>query len=133
MHTNWELNQAQTRSIAIDATPSSVHEFMSAPGNIPRWAPKFATEVHRDGERWIATSARGDAEIVVDSHPSARTVDILSAADRTRGAFARVLPNGSGCEVLFTLFFAADASAEAIATQMTIVDEELAAISHHVG
>ncbi len=62
------------------------------------------------------------------SHPAARTVDILSADDQTRGAFARVIPNGQMSEVLFTLFFAPGTPEEAIDAQMAIVDDELARI-----
>lgn len=50
------------------------------------------------------------------------------AADRTRGAFCRVLPNGGGSEFLFTLFFQRGASELAIGQQMSVVEEELRAV-----
>lgn len=128
MPINVVFNRSETRSIAIDAPPHQVHRFIADPVNIPRWAPAFATAISPSGEHWIATTSRGDAKIVVASNRDAGTVDILSAADRTRGAFARVIPNGPASEVLFTLFFEPDTPAEAIAAQMTVVEDELTRI-----
>lgn len=128
MPTISTFNRSATRTLAIDASPHQVHQFIADPVNIPRWAPAFATAVRPRGERWVATTSGGDAEIVVASHPAARTVDILSADDQTRGAFARVIPNGQMSEVLFTLFFAPGTPEEAIDAQMAIVDDELARI-----
>jgi hypothetical protein len=132
MTTDLAFRRSETRSIAIDAPPHRVHRFIADAVNIPRWAPAFATAIHASGKHWIATSSRGDAEIVVASNPDAGTVDILSADDSTRGAFARVIPNGSVSEVLFTLFFEPGTPEEAVATQMNVVDDELARISQLV-
>jgi hypothetical protein len=105
---------------------------MAEATNSPRWAPAFATAIRPSGEYWVATTPRGDAEIVVASQPDAGTVDLLSAADPTRGAFARVIPNGPVSEVLFTLFFEPGTPEEAIAAQMIVVEDELASISRLV-
>jgi hypothetical protein len=128
MPTNLTLNRSETRSIAIDAPPDTVHRFIADPINIPRWAPAFATAIRPSDEHWIATTERGEAEIIVASNRESRTLDILSAADRTRGAFARVISNGAGSEVLFTLFFEPGTPEPAVTAQMTVVDEELASI-----
>ena len=128
MHTNLEFNRSETRSVAIDAPPERVHQFMADATNIPRWAPAFATAIRPSDKHWIATTDNGEAEIVVASSPDSGTLDILSAADRTRGAFARVISNGPGSEVLFTLFFEPGTPEQAVTAQMTVVDDELANI-----
>ena len=128
MHTTLQLNRSETRSIAIDAPPERVHRFIADPINIPRWAPAFATAIRPNDAHWIATTERGETEIIVASHPESGTLDILSAADRTRGAFARVISNGAGSEVLFTLFFDPGTPEQAVTAQMTVIDEELASI-----
>jgi hypothetical protein len=46
----------------------------------------------------------------------------------TRGLFARVLPNGDGSEVVFTLLFAPDTPEDAVAAQMLTLETELAAV-----
>jgi uncharacterized protein YndB with AHSA1/START domain len=132
MPTNVEFKRSETRSIAIDAPPERVHRFIADPANIPRWAPAFATAVRPSGGHWVATSSRGDAEIVVAGNAHAGTLDILSAGDATRGAFTRVIPNGPASEVLFTLFFERGTPEETIAAQMTVVEDELARINQLV-
>ena len=132
MHTNTAFKRCETRSLAIDASPGRVHRFMADAANIPSWAPAFATAIRPSGEHWIATSSRGEVEIVVAGHRDAGTVDILSADDTTRGAFARVIPNGPVSEVLFTLFFEPGTPEEAIAAQMAVVEEELTRIAQLV-
>ena len=132
MSTNTEFKRSETRSITVDAPPQQVHRFIADPVNIPRWAPSFASAISPSGTRWIATTSQGDAEIVVASNRDAGTVDILSAADQTRGAFSRVIPNGSLSEVLFTLFFEPTTPEEAIAGQMAVVVDELTRIRQMV-
>jgi uncharacterized protein YndB with AHSA1/START domain len=132
MSIDVEFKRSETRSIAIDAPPHEVHRYIADPANIPRWAPAFATAIRPRGEHWVTTSSRGDAEIVVASNRDVGTVDILSAADRTRGAFVRVIPNGTLSEVLFTLFFEPGTPEESIVAQMTVVDDELARIGQQV-
>jgi uncharacterized protein YndB with AHSA1/START domain len=128
MRTNSKFNRSETRSIAIDAPPERVHRFIADATNIPRWAPAFATAIHPGDTHWVATTERGEAEIIVASNPDSGTLDILSAADRTRGAFARVISNGPGSEVLFTLFFEPGTPEQTVTAQMTVVDDELANI-----
>jgi hypothetical protein len=132
MPINTAFKRCETRSIAIDAPPRRVHRFIADAANIPRWAPAFATAVRPRSDHWIATTPRGDAEIVVASNPEAGTVDILSAGDVTRGAFMRVIPNGPVSEVLFTLLFEAGTPEEAVAAQMIVVEEELATVDQLV-
>ena len=128
MLTTSELKRSETRSIAIDAPPEEVHRFVADATNIPRWAPAFATAIRPSDKNWVVTTECGEAEIVLASNPQSRTLDILSADDRTRGAFARVISNGPGSEVLFTLFFEPGTPEQAVAAQMSVVDGELASI-----
>jgi uncharacterized protein YndB with AHSA1/START domain len=128
MSTNAEFKRSETRSIAIEAPPQQVYRFIADATNIPRWAPAFATAISPRGEHWVASTPGGDAEVVVISHQDAGTVDIVSADDQTRGAFARVIPNGPLSEVLFTLFFEPETPEEAIVAQMSVVEDELTSI-----
>jgi uncharacterized membrane protein len=128
MPTILELQRSETRSIAIDAPPEEVHRFIADATNLPRWAPAFAAAIRPNRNHWVVSTPGGEAEIVVASNPESGTLDILSAADRTRGAFARVISNGPGSEVLFTLFFEPGTPEQAVVAQMTVVDDELANI-----
>jgi|GEM_PF-5170761 len=124
MQTNTPL-AAATRTISIAATPDDVLSFIADPHNLPRWAPDFAQAVQPAGEDWLIDQGEQQARISVRVSREAGTVDLLRAADRTRGAFTRVIPNGTGSEYIFTLFFDSNVDDAAIARQMTIVETEL--------
>lgn len=119
---------AETRSISIPAAPGIVHGYVSDAGNLPRWAPAFAAEVRRCGEHWTVTRGEIEFDVAVLADRERGTIDVVSAADPSRGAYLRVLPNGEGSELLFTLFFARGTPRHAIDGQMATVDAELAAV-----
>ncbi len=127
MHTN--LQQAHTRSIAIDAGPETVVAFVSDPDNLPRWAPAFAPAItRRDGQLLVRRHDGGEFAIVVEVDRRGGTVDFVAAEDHSRGAFTRVLPNGDGSEYALTLFFDPATQPGAVARQLAVVDDELAAV-----
>jgi hypothetical protein len=105
-----------------------VHAYLADPSNLPGWAPAFASSVKPSGTSWLIS--RDDAEFAIDVVVDFRsgTVDFGAAGDHARGLFARVLPNGSGSEVVFTLMFAPDTPEDAVTAQMLTLETELAAV-----
>jgi hypothetical protein len=107
--------------ISIDRDWRDVYDFASKPENMPLWATGLASGLEPDGNDWVATGVLGDVRVsflppnefgVLD-----HTVTIESGL-RVYNAL-RVVPNGDGCEVMFTLLrlpgttdeqFAADAA-----------------------
>jgi hypothetical protein len=107
--------------ISIDRDWRDVYDFASKPENMPLWASGLASGLEPDGEDWIATGVLGMVRVsfvppnefgVID-----HTVTIESGL-RVYNAL-RVVPNGDGCEIMFTLLrlpgmtdeqFAADAA-----------------------
>jgi hypothetical protein len=124
MHTTLQ-SHAETRSISIAAPPATVLALVGDPRRLPEWAPAFARGVQPDGDAWLIDTGAGQARIAVRVSPEHGTVDLVSAADPTRGAFSRVLHNDGGSEYLFTLFFPDGTPDAAIATQMATVEDEL--------
>src|SRR5829696_1397705 len=118
----------ESRSITIAAPPATVFDFVADARNLPVWAPAFASAVRPDGDRWIVTSDAGEFPILVRASAEHGTVDLVSAADRDRGAFSRVLPNDDGAEYQFTLFFPDWTDEAAVERQMTTVEQELEAV-----
>jgi hypothetical protein len=121
-------DSAETRSISIDAPPAAVLALVGDPRRLPEWAPAFARGVQRDGDDWLIDTADGQARITVRVSPEHGTVDLLRAADPTRGAFSRVVPNNEGSEFVFTLLFPDGTTETAVARQMATVEEELEAV-----
>ncbi len=120
--------RTESRSITIAAPPATVFGYVADPRNLPVWAPAFASAVRPDGDRWIVTNDAGEFPIVVRASAENGTVDLVSAADRDRGAFSRVLRNGDGAEYQFTLFFPDGTDEATVEGQMTTVEGELEAV-----
>jgi hypothetical protein len=107
--------------ISIDHDWQEVYDFAARPENMPLWASGLASGLEPDGPDWIASGVLGRVRVsfvppnefgVLD-----HTVTIESGL-RVYNAL-RVVPNGEGCEVMFTLLrlpgmtddqFAADAA-----------------------
>jgi uncharacterized protein YndB with AHSA1/START domain len=118
-------NRSETRQISIDAPPGAVLDLVGDARTLPRWAPDFATSVRPDGEHWVIND-QAAIDVVVDR--TRGTVDIVSVEDPRRGAFTRVVPNASGSEYLFTLFFPDGTPEDAVTRQMATVERELRTI-----
>ena len=98
--------KAQTISVFIAATPARIYEFASNPGNLPLWVPSFCKSVeHLDGEWFVQSPAGRVAFSFVRANDLGvldHTVAFPSGATTTNAM--RVIPNGDGGEMLFTLF-----------------------------
>jgi hypothetical protein len=119
---------AETRSVAIAAPPAAVLALVGDARRLPDWAPRFARAVEPHGDDWLIDDGANRFPIAVRVSSEHGTVDLVSPADPTRGAFTRVLPSAGGSEYLFTLFFGHDADPAAIAEQMATVETELEAV-----
>lgn len=122
------MKRAETRSISIAALPAGVHGYLADAQNLPEWAPSFATAVRACSGHWVVIQGDVEIDVAILADRDRGTVDIVSAADHARGAFLRVLPNGQGSELLFTLLFAHDTPEHQIDAQMVTVENELAAV-----
>lgn len=123
------LGRAETRTISISAPPVQVFDYLSDAHRLPEWAPAFARAVaHEHDNIWRVRSDAGERRAAVRTARTHGVVDIVSADSPNRGLFARVVPNLSGSELIFSLFFPEGTDPAAIEAQMATVDQELAAV-----
>jgi hypothetical protein len=115
---------SHTASISIEAAPDAVIDVIADPTRLPEWAPDFARAVRTDGEHWIVENDAGELPIRVRVDRALGVVDLL-ARDAEVGAFSRVIPNATGSELLFTVFFADGTPSEQIAAQRRVIAAEL--------
>lgn len=120
-----DLARAETRTLSIAAAPARVVGYLDDPRNLPEWAPAFATEVRVAGEEIVVNPGPAEMRMKLMTAAQAGTVDLVAAAAPRLGVFMRVLPNGEGSEVLFTLFFPDGTPEDAVEQQMAEVEAEL--------
>ena len=98
--------RADTQAITIQACPEKVVQFLADPANLPRWAVGFARSVRQDGGDWVVSTGTAELGLRLVSDERLGVIDfILSPAPGVEGvAASRVIPNGEGCEYVFTQF-----------------------------
>jgi uncharacterized protein YndB with AHSA1/START domain len=120
--------RSETRTISIATPPATVLDLVGDPLQLPRWAPAFAGAVRPAGDDWLVAGAAGEARVAVRVARAQGTVDIVAARRPSEGAFTRVIPNGDGSELIFTLCFPDGTAEPAIEQQMAVVEDELRAV-----
>jgi hypothetical protein len=116
--------------IGIERNWREVYDYAAEPENMPLWASGLASGLTRDGAGWVAAGPLGEIRVrfaprndfgVLDHH--------VTMADGTGVDNAlRVVPNGSGCEVMFTLLKLPDMDDERFAADAAWVEKDLAAL-----
>jgi uncharacterized protein YndB with AHSA1/START domain len=118
---------SRTLSISIDCQPARVYEFVSNPENLPKWATAFCKSVTKSNNDWIMQTPRGSMKVRFAEKNAFGVLDhyVTPAPELEVYVPMRVLPNGSGSEVIFTLFRLADMSNEQFAEDVGMVERDL--------
>lgn len=123
--------QAEHISIYIDRAPAEVYGFASNPLNLPHWATGLArSAVHRHGSDWLAEAPFGKVRIRFADQNQFGVMDHtveLESGERVYNPL-RVVANGTGSELVFTLFRRAGMSAEQFADDRRAVARDLASL-----
>ncbi len=122
-----DVLESTTISVSICASPQLVYEFVSNPENLPLWAPGFCKSARRSEHGWLVESADGPVVLrFADRNP----YGVLDHVVRTPAGLEfhnpmRVIPNGTGSEVLFTLFRTASMPDQQFARDARLVEKDL--------
>ncbi|MEV6643641.1 SRPBCC family protein [Amycolatopsis sp. NPDC051371] len=131
--TSIETGRAETRTISVAAAPARVFDYLSDARHIPEWAPGFARTVEHDHDDvWRVQADAGPQKMAVKAAKDHGVVDFVSADAPNLGLFARVVPNLTGAELIFSLFFPEGTEPAAVDAQMAVVDQELEAVRERV-
>ena len=120
------MYRAHTVSVGIALDPGTVYAFASDPSNLPVWAPGFVKSIEKQGDTWIAQTTLG--QVTVRFAPANDLGVIDHEVDLPSGTFhnaMRVIPNGLGSEVLFTLIQLPGVSDEQFQRDMDTVRADL--------
>jgi hypothetical protein len=120
------MQRTHTVSVGIPVPPATVYTFVADPGNLPVWAPGFVHSIeHRNGQ-WIGQTTLGEARM---SFAPANDLGVLDHDVEIGGTSVhnavRVIPNGKGSEVLFTVIQVPGVSDEQFQTDLEKVRADL--------
>ncbi len=114
-------------SVTIDRDWREVYDFGSIPENFPRWAAGLGRRFEKSGEEWTAEDPDGHPIRIRFSRPNEYGVldhTVLVDGSETRNAM-RVVPNGTGAVVTFTLLRTPSTTDAAFAADAAAVERDL--------
>ena len=120
----------RTIPVSIDRDWREVYDFASIPENFPRWAAGLGRRFEKSGEEWTAEDPDGRPIRIRFARPNQFGVidHIVFAGGRESSNAMRVVPNGTGAEVMFTLLRTPDMTKEAFAADAAAVERDLNAL-----
>jgi hypothetical protein len=90
---------------SIDRPADEVYEYASDPANLPEWAPGLGTSVEKVGEEWFVETSMGRVgfAFVERNDHGVLDHDVTLPSGETIHNPMRVIRDGTGSEVVFTL------------------------------
>jgi hypothetical protein len=116
---------------SINRTAEEVYRFVADPRNLPAWAAGLAErEVELVGDEWVVESPMGRVKVAF-APPNPFGVadhDVTLPSGEVVTNPVRILPNGDGCDVVFTVRRRAGMTADDFAADVQAVTTDLATL-----
>lgn len=117
--------------LTIDRPWRDVYAFASQPENMPRWAAGLASGLSREGEDWIGDGGPiGKIRVRFAPRNDFGVIDhtvTLETGNSFENAL-RVVPNGDGAEIMFTLLRQAEMDDQAFETDAAAIRKDLSTL-----
>ena len=124
------MSESQHLSTYIERPAAEVYAYAMNPANLPNWAAGLSGAIEQRDGRWFADSPMGEIEvIIVPENPHFVLDHEVRLPDGT--SFdnpMRVIADGAGCEVVFTLRRRADQSDDDYEADATAIRTDLATL-----
>lgn len=119
--------RSRTLSVSIECPPRRVYDFVSNPENLTDWATAFCRSVRKSEGEWIVETPDGPMKIKFVGQNELGVLDHYVTVKRGAEILnpMRVVPNGSGSEIMFTLFQLPDMSKEKFVEDAGLVERDL--------
>lgn len=117
-------------SVSVLLPPVEVYEFVSNPENLPRWAKGLSGSIRQVDGEWIADSPMGKVKVRFAGRNELGVLDhdVVLASGESFHNPMRVVANGDGAEVVFTLYRRPGTDDAAFAADARTVEEDLWAL-----
>jgi hypothetical protein len=121
------VHKARHLSVSIERPADAVYAFVADPANLPRWATAFCVSVRRSGDEWIVETPAAPVRIAFAAPNALGVVDHVVTVSPELEVFSpmRIIANGSGSEVVFTLFQRAGMSDAEFSDDAALVQQDL--------
>ena len=122
--------ESRTLSITIACPLQKAYEFVSNPENLPRWAVGLCKSVRKSDAGWVVDTPQGPIQIRFSEKNDFGVLDHYVKLSSGVEVYVpvRVVPNGSGSEVIFTLFKTPEMSDKQFAEDAGMVERDLKAL-----
>ena len=119
--------KAQTLSVSIGRDAGIVYDFVSQLENLPKWATAFCLSIRPENGAWVAETPQGPLRIRISGKNNFGILDHYVSPAPGVEIFVpmRVVPNGGGSEVLFTLFRRPEMTEGQYAQDLKWVEQDL--------
>lgn len=119
--------ESRTITVRIDRPFDKVYEFLVDPANWNQWAFGLGKNVRRSKDGWVADSDGGIARVQFTARNNFGVVDhtVIRPSGQRVYIPMRLIANGSGCELLFTLFREPNMSDAQFASDAGFVQRDL--------
>ena len=121
---------SRTLNVSIGVAPQKVYDFVSNGANLPKWAPAFCLSAKQAKDGWLVETPQGPVTIRLAPKNSLGVVDhdVIPAKGPAVHVPMRVIPNGFGTEVLFTLLKTPEMSDDRFKEDMRLVQQDQATL-----
>jgi hypothetical protein len=121
------MNAALTLSVSIEQPPVAVYGFIAEPGNLPKWSLFILSSELRDDGVWRIETQSGPAEVRFAARNNFGVVDHWVRLNPETEVYVplRVVANGNGSEVLFTVFRQPEMTDAAYEADIELVRKDL--------
>ncbi len=117
---------------SIDRPAADVYDFASDPANLPRWAPGLGDSVENVDGRWFVDTASGRVGFAFVERNTFGVLDhdVTLPSGEVIYNPMRVIRDGAGCEVVFTLRRLPDMTDEDFERDAGLVQADLTRLKH---
>jgi hypothetical protein len=113
-------HQVRHISVSINRSPNEVYTFASNPENLPKWATGLGGSIKNVNGEWIADAPMGKVKIKL----AEKNKFVLESGVKVYNPM-RVIANGKGSEIFFTLIRKPEMSDEKFAQDAAWVEKDL--------
>lgn len=127
MHNRQNLLEVRHVSVSVNRPPEVVYGFAAKIENLPKWAAGLCKTIRNVNDEWIADGPAGKVKVRFAERNAFGVLDhdVVLESGVTIHNPIRVVPNGAGSEVMFTLLHQPGVSAEDFAEDAKAVERDL--------